>query len=108
MPINFTAASAVPDGTGSVAVPVGTDLDIAAAVRSVGPAGPNGSWAEVAEAVERENVGGFLASTGFRGEIGQTQSVLVGGRHVVAVGTSPAATNDGASRLGAGGGTNKR
>ena len=98
MPINFTAASAVPNGIELVAVPVGADLDIAAAIRSVGPAGSNGSWEAVAEAVERENVGSFLASTGFRGEIGQTQSVLVGGRHVVAVGTSPVASKDGAPR----------
>ena len=52
----------------------------------------------MAEAVEGESVGSFLASTGFRGEIGQTQSVLVGGRHVVAVGTSPVASKDGAPR----------
>ena len=100
MSINFTTAAAVPEGTEAVAVPVGTDLDITGALRSLSSAGPNGSWEEVAAALERGNAGDFLASTGFRGEIGQTQSVLVEGRHVVAVGTSPAATDGGAPSPG--------
>ena len=96
MPINFTTAAAVPEGTEAVAVPVGADLDITGAVRSLSSGGPNRSWEEVAVALDRGNARDFLASTGFRGEIGQTQSVLVERRHVVAVGTSPAATDGGA------------
>ncbi len=91
MPINFTSAAAVPEGADAVAVPVGADLDITGAVRSLSSSGPNESWEQVAAALQRGNARDFLASTGFRGEIGQTQSVLVEGRHVVAVGTSPAA-----------------
>jgi leucyl aminopeptidase len=96
MPINFTIAAAAPEETEAVAVPVGADLDITGAVRSFSSAGPNGSWEAVAAALERANAGDFLASTGFRGEIGQTQSVLVERRHVMAVGTSSAGTSDGA------------
>jgi leucyl aminopeptidase len=99
VPINFTVAAAVPDGTEAVAVPVGADLDITGAVRSLSSAAANGSWDEVATALERANARDFLASTGFRGEIGQTQSVLVERRHLVVVGTSPAAS-DGAPSSG--------
>ncbi|HXW80209.1 MAG TPA: leucyl aminopeptidase [Acidimicrobiales bacterium] len=90
MPINFTTASGVPSGVEAVAVPVGADLDVAGPVRSI-PS--SGVWEDVARALEQENAGAFLASTGFRGEVGQTQSVLAGGRHVVAVGTSPPSTS---------------
>lgn len=94
MPINFTVASTVPGGVEAVAVPVGADLDVPRAVRSIPSAGPDGTWEELARALEQENAGAFLASTGFRGEIGQTQSVLAGGHHIVAVGTSPVSTNN--------------
>ena len=93
MPINFTTASTIPGGVEAVAVPVGADLDVPRAVRSIPSAGANGNWEEVAQALEQENAEAFLASTGFRGEIGQTQSVLAGGHHVVAVGTTPVSTN---------------
>jgi leucyl aminopeptidase len=92
VPINFTTASAVPAGAEAVAVPVGADLDVPRAVRSIPSDGPNGNWEDVARALEQGNAGPFLASTGFRGEIGQIQSVLAGGRHLVAVGISPATT----------------
>jgi leucyl aminopeptidase len=88
VPINFTTASGVPSSVEAVAVPVGADLDIARAVRSMPPAGQDETWQEVAGALEQDGAAAFLASTGFRGEIGQTQSILAGGRHLVAVGTS--------------------
>jgi leucyl aminopeptidase len=93
VPINFTTASTIPGGVEAVAVPVGADLDVPRAVRSIPSAGPNGNWEEVAQALEQENAEAFLASTGFRGEIGQTQSVLASGHHVVAVGTTPVSTS---------------
>ncbi|HTT89856.1 MAG TPA: leucyl aminopeptidase [Acidimicrobiales bacterium] len=100
MPINFTTAATVPEGTEAVGVPVGANLDITGAVRSLSSPGHNGSWEELAAALERENARDFLASTGFRGEIGQTQSVLVERRHVVAVGTSLAPASSGAPGSG--------
>jgi leucyl aminopeptidase len=100
VPINITTAPAIPAGVEAVAVPVDADLDIIQAVRSVPSAGSNGGWEGLAQALENENAAGFLASTGFRGEVGQTQSLLVGGRHVVAVGASPVATNGPASASG--------
>jgi leucyl aminopeptidase len=100
VPINFTTAAGVPEGTEAVAVPVGADLDITRAVRSLSSTGPNGSWEQVAAALEGGNGADFLASTGFRGEIGQTQSVLVERRHVVAVGTGPATSDGGAPGSG--------
>ncbi len=100
MPIDFKTAVYVPEGSEAVAVPVGADLDITGAVRSLFSAGPDRNWGEVVAALERGNAAGFLASTGFRGEIGQTQSVLVERWHVVAVGTKPAATNAGAPDSG--------
>jgi leucyl aminopeptidase len=102
VPINFTTASGVPSGVEVVAVPVGADLDVPGAVRAIPSAGQDGTWENVAQALERGNARAFLASTGFRGEIGQTQSVFVEGQHVLAVGTSPAGTNGDAASPGGG------
>ena len=65
MRINFTTASGVPSGAEAVAVPVGADLDVPRAVRSIPSAGPNGTWEDVAQAVERGNAGPSWPPPGF-------------------------------------------
>ena len=73
----------------AVALPVGADLDITMALRALPPGGPGLSGESLASALERANGKDFMASTGFRGEVGETRSLLVEGHHVVAVGISP-------------------
>ena len=88
MAVVFATTDALPDETEVVAVPVGDDLRPAAPVPGEGGA-----------ALDE----GFLSSAGFRGEVGQTQWVAAGARHVIAVGVGPpgSLTRDDLRRAGA-------
>jgi len=97
---NFSTATAVPTEVDAVAVPVGEDCDVAGAVRSLSSNGSDGIWQQLAAALEQGGARSFLASTGFRGAVGETQSLLVDGRHILVVGTgagvrSPGRVGDG-------------
>jgi leucyl aminopeptidase len=84
---SFTTATAVPRDVDAVAVPVGDDCDVVRAVSSLSSNGSDRIWQDLAAALEQSGARGFLASTGFRGAVGETQSLLVEGQHVLAVGT---------------------
>ena len=78
----------VPNECDALAVPVGSDLDIAGAFRAVPGNGAGSGGESLARALEQAGASSFLASVGFRGETGETRSLLVEGKHVLAVGVS--------------------
>jgi leucyl aminopeptidase len=86
---NFATSQAVPNECDALAVPVGSDLDIAGALRAVPGNGAGSGEESLARALEQAGASSFLASAGFRGETGETRSLLVEGKHVLAVGVSP-------------------
>jgi hypothetical protein len=91
-------SSALPGDSAALAVPVGADLDISRALGTL-PTPLGGGDGSLARAAERDDARGFLVATGFRGHVGEAQSLLLEGHHVLAVGISPA---DETSRPGAG------
>jgi leucyl aminopeptidase len=80
----YATSPTVPAGTAVVAVPVGADLDIASSLRRL-----PGEHTRLVQEAEQADTSGFLASTGFRGQVGETQSMLLAGQHIVAVGITP-------------------
>ncbi|HWG75130.1 MAG TPA: leucyl aminopeptidase [Acidimicrobiales bacterium] len=81
MAVAFTSGEAPPDGVDALAVPVADDLR---------PAGRDGGVSAALEAEAGALLdGSFLSAAGFRGEVGQTQWVPAGRRHLVAVGVGP-------------------
>ena len=53
------------------------------------PGSNDRDWGELGRVLERVDGKAFLAGTGFRGEVGETRSVLLEGHHILAVGVGP-------------------
>ncbi len=77
-----------PGSVEALAVPVGADLDLAAAVSALG--GHDLAQGAVAAVLGERGGRGVLDALGFRGEVGDTATLAVDGRIVIAVGVAPA------------------